>query len=488
MKPYKDLLQQLSVVYANMLQVEADKKPFIDAVRTVNQQSAINLIDYLSLRSTSLESLQEKLHCHGLSSLASSESHIKSQILKVMQMLGAEGNPDGGTNSEEGAKLLQQNTFHLLGKTGKNEPPPIMVTFDTDFAKDKALLSKLLQNGMRVARINCAHDDQDIWLGMIKSLEKAKGQTGLPCKLYMDMAGPKIRTQIVRKNKPRNKLVVEPGQDVILTENINRSGKDKFICCTLTGIVENLKKGDRVLIDDGLFEAIVQSVQHKEAILKITRISAKKPQIKSAKGLNFPDTVFETNPITAYDRECLPFIVEHADMLGFSFINSGADMQLLRNQLELLKNPGFPVIAKIETGLSVKNLGEIILQGMHQDQFGVMIARGDLAIEIGFERMSEIQDEILWLCEAAHVPVIWATQVMESMNKSGIATRGEITDAVHAASADCVMLNKGGHILEVLQILADILVRSRKNSLKNRRRFRKLSIAQHFFNNAGRNL
>lgn len=481
MKTPKDILQQLSTVYANMRQAETDKKLLIDAVGTANRQSAINLVDYLSLRSTSLESLQEELHHHGLSSLASSESHIKSQVLKVMKVLGAENDDDGGVDDEKGAMLLQQNIHRLLGKTGKNDAPPIMVTFDTDFAKNTALIVELLRNGMRVARINCAHDGRDIWLEMINSVEKAKIQTGLPCKIYMDMAGPKIRTQIIRKNKKRNKLVVEAGQEVMLTENANRPGKEKFICCTLAGIIENLKPGHRVLIDDGLFEAVVQNMQHKEAILKITRVSAKKPEIKSEKGLNFPDTVFETTPITAYDLECLPFIVEHADMLGFSFVNSAADMQLLRRQLKLLKKPVFPVIAKIETAQAVKNLAEIILQGMHQDQFGVMVARGDLAIEIGFERMSEIQDEILWLCEAAHVPVIWATQVLESMNKSGIATRGEITDAVHAAAADCVMLNKGGHILEVLQTLVNILIRSRRNSLKNRRLFRKLSIAEHFF-------
>jgi pyruvate kinase len=111
---------------------------------------------------------------------------------------------------------------------------------------------------------------------------------------------------------------------------------------------------------------------------------------------------------------------------------------------------------------------------------GIMIARGDLAVEIGFERLSEIQDEILWICEAAHTPVIWATQVLETMHKHGLATRSEITDAVHAAEADCVMINKGGHTIEVLKTLHDILSRSRKNNFKNRRLFRKLSIAQRF--------
>jgi pyruvate kinase len=120
---------------------------------------------------------------------------------------------------------------------------------------------------------------------------------------------------------------------------------------------------------------------------------------------------------------------------------------------------------------------------MKHNLMGIMIARGDLAVEIGFERMSEIQDEILWICEAAQTPVIWATQVLENRNKDGLATRSEITDAAHAAEADCVMINKGGHTIEVLKTLHDILSRSRKNNFKNSRLFRKLSIAERFILN-----
>ena len=110
-----------------------------------------------------------------------------------------------------------------------------------------------------------------------------------------------------------------------------------------------------------------------------------------------------------------------------------------------------------------------------------MIARGDLAVEIGFERLSEIQEEILWICEAAHTPVIWATQVLENLNKQGVATRSEATDAAHAALAECVMINKGSHTLEVLKSLLDILNRSRQHNYKQRHIFRELGIAKKFF-------
>jgi pyruvate kinase len=249
------------------------------------------------------------------------------------------------------------------------------------------------------------------------------------------------------------------------------------------GIVEKSNPEQRVYFDEGLFEAVVEIVNGNRATLKIIRISAPKPVIKSKKGINFPDTIFQINPTTDYDEKCLPFIVQYTDMVGFSFLNNATYMQKLQVLLSRLNKPDLPIIAKIETNQAVNNLPAIILQGMQYNQMGIMLARGDLAVEIGFERMSEIQKEILWICEAAHTPVIWATQVLESMNKHGLANRSEITDAAHAAEADCVMINKGGHTIKVLKTLHDKLSRSRKNNFKNRRLFRQLSIAQKFILN-----
>ena len=150
---------------------------------------------------------------------------------------------------------------------------------------------------------------------------------------------------------------------------------------------------------------------------------------------------------------------------------------------QLLQQEGgktLPIVLKIETFEAVQNLPALLLQGMTEPIFGVMIARGDLAVEIGFERLSEVQEEILWLCEAAHVPVIWATQVLETLNKSGIATRSEVSDAVHSAQAECVMLNKGKYLLRVLATLQDILLRSEGHHVKKRYVFRPLKIAERF--------
>ena len=167
-------------------------------------------------------------------------------------------------------------------------------------------------------------------------------------------------------------------------------------------------------------------------------------------------------------------------MVGYSFVRYPTDLDALQHALKKLSPVPPHIIIKIETPEAVKNLPALLLCGMQQKAFGLMIARGDLAIEIGFERMGEIQEEILWICEAAHVPVVWATQVLETLNKSGIATRSEITDAAHAAMAECVMINKGDHTIEVIETLRDILHRTGGHHIKKRFTFRPLSIAERF--------
>jgi pyruvate kinase len=166
--------------------------------------------------------------------------------------------------------------------------------------------------------------------------------------------------------------------------------------------------------------------------------------------------------------------------VGYSFVRNAADISNLQTELKAISETPPLMIVKIETPEAVSNLPSLLMEGMKKKAFGVMIARGDLAVEIGFERMGEIQEEILWICEAAHVPVVWATQVLESLNKSGMATRSEITDAGQSANAECVMINKGDHTIEVMETLKDILQRSAEHRVKKRFRFRQLKIAERF--------
>jgi pyruvate kinase len=137
-------------------------------------------------------------------------------------------------------------------------------------------------------------------------------------------------------------------------------------------------------------------------------------------------------------------------------------------------------VLKIETNTAFEQLPAVLLAAMRSPAVGVMIARGDLAVECGYERMAEVQEELLWICEAAHIPVIWATQVLENLAKHGLPSRAEITDAAMGERAECVMLNKGPYVLEAVRVLDDILKRMQAHQTKKKSMLRSLKIANHF--------
>jgi pyruvate kinase len=152
--------------------------------------------------------------------------------------------------------------------------------------------------------------------------------------------------------------------------------------------------------------------------------------------------------------------------------------------VQLIKEKGWNhlgVVAKIETRSAFDNLPEILLALMEAPHAGVMIARGDLALEVGMARLAEVQEEILWMCEAATMPVIWATQVLDNLTREGVPTRAEITDAAMSVHAECVMLNKGAYIKESVAALRQILDKMRHHHNKKASEMRRLEVAGNFF-------
>lgn len=463
-----------------LLNCEAEFENKIMQLHAEQQDNARNFIHYLKFRSEDIRDLQITLHQLGLSSLASSESHIVCQIQAVLQRLGKKY-PD--TNCDENVLEKQglQTKSKLLFGEKDNLMPYLMVTFDQNFTHDLHYLQQLLDAGMNVARINCAHDDEQVWSSMIRNLRNAMKRSGKNCKIYMDLAGPKIRTEILGKGKKKGYVKIEEKTEFYLAEkSADFDTKEIVIGCGIDGIISQLKPDEHILFDDGALEARVLEVNENMAKLVLLRNSKSSLKLKGEKGINFPHSDLVVEALTEFDRECLPFIAENADLIGYSFIKTPEDYAELQRILkDLPKQP--KIILKIETPDAVKNLPNLLLQGMKDDVFGVMIARGDLAVEVGFERMSEIQDEILWFCEAAHVPVIWATQVLETLHKTGIATRSEVTDAAHAVMAECVMINKGDYTLEVIHALRDILSRNVGHHNKKTYNMRPLRIAKAFF-------
>ena len=231
-----------------------------------------------------------------------------------------------------------------------------------------------------------------------------------------------------------------------------------FISCTSQEVFNDVKIGEKILFDDGKIRGTVLAAHENEIKVEIVHAGPNGTNLKADKGINLPETDLKMSGLTDKDREDLKFITTHADVVNFSFVNSPQDVQELLDEFEKLDAVNkLGIILKIETQAAYNNLTEILLAGMKNYPLGVMIARGDLAIESGWENIGRIQQEILYLCNAAHVPEVWATQVLESLAKKGIPSRSEITDATTSLNAECVMLNKGPYILEAVKLLDYIL-------------------------------
>ena len=203
-------------------------------------------------------------------------------------------------------------------------------------------------------------------------------------------------------------------------------------------------------------------------------------KLEGKRGVNLPDTRLKLAALGIKDMQDMEFASRHADMIGMSFANTPDDVRALYKALKQLGREDVGVVLKIETKRGFSNLPAMLLEALKFPACGVMIARGDLAVECGFERLSEVQEEILWICESAHIPVIWATQVLEGLSKRGHATRAEVTDAAMAQAAEAVMLNKGPHIIEAVEMLDDILQRMQGHHCKKRSMLRKLRLASNF--------
>lgn len=250
--------------------------------------------------------------------------------------------------------------------------------------------------------------------------------------------------------------------------------KPAQIGCTLSSAISRLKIGDPVWIDDGKLGATVDALTDDGVLLRVKQVRSNGVTLRSDKGINFPETDLALPTLSAKDLDDLDFACAHADLIGFSFVESLADMECLIAELAKRSATDLPIVAKIETNRAVKNLPEIILGTIGRHSLGIMIARGDLAVELGSARLAEIQEELLWLCEAAHVPVIWATQVLESIAKKGTKSRPEFTDAAMAVRAECVMLNKGPYILDALNALVNVMSRMQEHQHKKFPRLRAL--------------
>ena len=465
------------------------------------QKSAKNLYRYLMLRSVDLRKYHDSLSDLGLSSLRSAEGYVFSNLHSVVNNLRliqkTEFKPYQDIEIigyKKSKKLLRKHANNLFSEVRKKHFTEIMVTLPNEAADDRTIIENMVLSGMEIARINLSHGDEEIWAKMVNIINEIKVETKQDVKIYMDLSGPKIRTSTIeiknKKGKIKNGIPIRNGEHIILSKRETLGKASKFgeqneqlekaeIGVLLHEIIDDAQIGDVILFDDGMIKSRVIAKREEEIELLIT--DCFKTKLSSHKGINLPNTILNLPSLTDKDIAVLPFICMHADIVGYSFVRTGADVVKLYDKLKENNASNIGVVFKIENQEAFENLPEILLEGMKRNKIGVMIARGDLAVEIGFDRISEVQNQILWLCEAAHVPVIWATQVLENLAKTGMPTRAEISDAALGAQAECVMLNKGPFINDAIKILKNILIRMEGHSFKKKNELRALNISKRFF-------
>jgi pyruvate kinase len=433
--------------------------------------SAANLAHYLALREHDLAPLQRDLARLGLSSLGRGERRVMPLLDAVAATLARLADAERTEYPAEdsmraGEAALARHTIELFGADPAGPYSRIMVTLPSEAANEPRLLQQTIAAGADCFRINCAHDGPDAWGAMIRNIQDAAGEAGRKCPVLMDLGGPKCRiVEAAGEEKPR----LFRGSRLMLRHEIG-SGLSGGIEATINvpEVLGALAVGHEVWIDDGKVGARVLATFPDAVELEVLVCRAKGVRLKPGKGVNFPDTELTLPPLTAKDLEDLDFVARHADLVGYSFVQRPQDIEWLQRELQA-RRPGRPLpglVLKIETRLAIRNLPDLIVAGAGRQPLAVMLARGDLAVEVGFERMSEIQEEILWICEAAHVPVIWATQVLEGLIKDGAPSRAEATDAAMAQRAECVMLNKGPFIVEGVRFLDDVLRRMDRHQAK----------------------
>lgn len=437
--------------------------------------SAANFAQYLALRRHDLRAMQRGLMQAGLSSLGRLESRVMPTLDAVAAMLaaaqGAAYEPPPAQALHAGEARIAARADALFGALSSHSPVRLMVTLPSEAADAPDFMQRLASLGVEAVRINCAHDDEAAWARMIAHVGAAAAATGRRMRVMMDLAGPKIRTGESRDDKRLRRVGVGDELAITAPGRLDHAPhKTPAIECSLTEALPLTEPGHRILLDDGKLDTVVL---RREAWGVVVRIVAgpdeKGYKLKPEKGVNFPDTEIDTPALTDEDRAALRFVARHADGVEYSFVQDAEDVRLLQEALAQERPDDWRrlgLVLKIETKRAVRKLPELLVRAAGRQPTAIMIARGDLAVELGFARLAEIQEEILWLCEAAQIPVIWATQVLESFLKTGVPSRGEMTDAAMAARAECVMLNKGPFLFEGVAELDRLIGRMREHISK----------------------
>lgn len=316
---------------------------------------------------------------------------------------------------------------------------------------DESLMRKLVQSGMDIARFNFSHGDHEEQKMRMDMLKKIRDEEGKPIAILLDTKGPEIRTGILKDGK---KVMLQAGTVFTLsTEDI--VGDETKTSITYPGLVADVQVGSTILIDDGLIELKVKEKRDTAIVCKVVNGG----ELGERKGVNVPNVPVRLPAITDKDRDDLRFGVEQkVDFIAASFVRNAECILEIKAFLKECGAPYIPVIAKIENAEGIKNIDEII-----RCVDGIMVARGDLGVEIPAEEVPYLQKMIIQKCNDNYKPVITATQMLDSMIRNPRPTRAEVTDVANAVydGTDAVMLSgetaQGKYPVEALQMMVHIV-------------------------------
>ncbi len=318
-------------------------------------------------------------------------------------------------------------------------------------ANDENLMRNLVKNGMNIARFNFSHGDYEEHKFRMDMLKKIREEEKLPVAILLDTKGPEIRTGVLKDGK---KVILQEGAEFTLTSE-DIVGDEHKVSITYSGLTEDVMPGRKILIDDGLIELEVVRITENDIICKVINGG----ELGEKKGINVPNVPVRLPAITEKDREDIKFGVSQGiDFIAASFVRNAECIIEIRSWLRECNAPYIPIIAKIENAEGIRNIDEII-----RCADGVMVARGDMGVEIPAQEVPYIQKEIIKKCNDNFKPVITATQMLDSMIRNPRPTRAEVTDVANAVydGTDAVMLSgetaQGKYPVEALKMMVQIV-------------------------------
>jgi len=312
-----------------------------------------------------------------------------------------------------------------------------------------AMIEKLIEYGVDVVRVNMSHGDHETHRKTVQRVRRAAKRAGRHIGILMDLCGPKIRVGRFAAGS----IELRAGETVTVT-TLPLGGSDGLIPSQYRSLHKDVRAGERILLDDGNLELRVQSVDGTEVACKVIEGGV----LSSHKGMNLPSSQLSTSALTAKDRKDVQLAVElQVDFLALSFVRSAKDVRQLTRYMKRL-GAGIPVVSKIERPEAVEAIDDIMAMS-----YGIMIARGDLGLELPAEKVPLIQRDLIHKARQKGIPVIVATQMLESMMTHSRPTRAEVTDVAGAAllSADAAMLSgetaAGKYPLQAVQTMDRVL-------------------------------